>query len=77
MHGEIMIQNQRAKVAVTSAMVGWVKGGFIDMSLVDKNKGDKHVVISLWMVNSLVVPYVTAPTNLAFNELLKMTQLVR
>ena len=35
------------------------------------------LIISLWLVSSLVVPYVMAPTNLAFNELLKMTELVR
>ena len=31
MHGEIMIQDQRAKAAVTWAMVGKVKSGFIDI----------------------------------------------
>ena len=45
--------------------------------LVDKNKGDNYVVISLWLFTSLVVPYVMALTNLAFNKLLKMTELVR
>ena len=40
MHGEIIIQDQRAKAAITLAMVGRVKSGFMDISLVDKNKGD-------------------------------------
>ena len=40
------------------------KGEALDTLLVDKNKGD--YVISLWMVTSLVVPYVMAPMNLAF-----------
>ena len=31
MHGEIMIQDQRTKVAVTWVMVGRGKSGFIDM----------------------------------------------
>ena len=31
MHGEIMIQDQRAKAVVTRAMVGKVKSGFIDV----------------------------------------------
>ena len=52
MHGEIMIQDQRAKAAVIWAMVGRVKSGFIDMWLLDKNKGDNYVVISLWCVMS-------------------------
>ena len=69
MHGEIMIQDQRAKAAETSAMVGRVKSGFIDTWFVDKNKGD-YVVISLWLVTSLVVPYVKVLTNLAFKQLL-------
>ena len=71
MHGEIMLQDQRAKVALTWAMVEKLRSGFIDMWLVYKNKGGNYVVISL------VVPYVMASTNLAFNELLKMTKLVR
>ena len=62
MHGEIMIQDQRAKVAVTWAMDERVKSGFIDMWFVDENKGDNYVVISLRLVTSLVVPYVMAPT---------------
>ena len=58
-------------------MVGRVKRGFTDMWLVDKNKGDNYVVSSCWLVTSLVVPYIMAPMNLAFNELLlKMTKLV-
>ena len=57
-HGEIMMQDQRAKVVVTWAMVGRVKSGFIDTLLVDKKKGDNYVVISFWLVTSLVVPYV-------------------
>ena len=40
MHGEIMIQNHRAKVAITWAIVEKIKSGFIDMWLVDKNKGE-------------------------------------
>ena len=44
----------------------------IDMWSVDKNKGDNYVVISLRLVTSHVVPYVMAPTNLAFKELLKI-----
>ena len=62
MHWEIIIQNLRAKAAVAR-----VKSGFIDMWLVDKNKGENYVVISLWLVTSIVVPYVMAPTSLAFN----------
>ena len=57
--------------------MGRVKSGFIDGWLADKKKGDNYVVISLWLVTSLVVPYVMAPTNLTFNGLLKMTQLIR
>ena len=75
-NGEIMIQDQRARAAVTWVMVGRVKSDFIDTWLVDKIKGDNYVVISFWLVTSLVVPYVMAPTNLAFNELLKMTEVV-
>ena len=45
MHGEIMIQNQRAKEAVTWAMMGRVKHGSIDSWLADKNKGDNYVEI--------------------------------
>ena len=37
--------------------------------VVDKNKGDNYVTISLWLVISLVVPYVVTPMNLAFNQL--------
>ena len=76
-HGDIMIQDQRAKAAVTWAMVGRVKSDFIDTCEVDKNKGDNYEVISLWLVTSLMVPYVIAPTNIPFNELLKLTELVR
>ena len=76
MHGEIMIQDQRAKAALIWAMVGGVKSDFIDRWLVDKNKGDNYVVISLWLVTSLVHCLVTAPTNLAFSEFLKMNELV-
>ena len=39
MQGEIMIQDQRAKAAVTWAMVRRVKSGFMDTWLVDKYKG--------------------------------------
>ena len=53
MHGEIMIQDQRAKGAVTWAIVGRVGSGFIDMWLVDKSKGDNYEVISLWLITSL------------------------
>ena len=77
MHGEIMIQDQRAKTAVTWAMMIRVKSSFTDMWLVDINKRDNYVVISRWLVTSLVVPCVIAPTNLAFNKLLHMTKLVR
>ena len=70
-HGKIMIQYQRAKGAVTLAVVARV--GFIDTWLVDKNKGDNYVVISLWLVTSLIHCLVMAPTNLAFKGLLKMT----
>ena len=45
MHGDIMIQDQGAKAAVTWAMAVRVKGGFIETWLVDKNKGDNYVVI--------------------------------
>ena len=54
MHGEIMIQDQRAKAAIIWTTVGRVKIGFKDTWLVDKNKGDNHVVISLWLVTFLV-----------------------
>ena len=66
-----MIQEQRAKAAVTWAMMGRVKSGFKDTWLVDKNKEDNYtyVVISLWLVTSIVQCLVTAPTNLAFIEL--------
>ena len=60
MHEEIMIKDQRAKVAVTWAMVGRVKSVFIDTCLVDKNKED-NVVNSLWLVTSFVVLNVMAP----------------
>ena len=76
MHGEIMIQDQRAKAAVTWGMVVRVKSVFIDAWLVDKNKEDNFVVISLCLVPSYVHCLVMAPTNLAFKELLKMTELV-
>ena len=78
MYGEIMIQDQIATAAVTWAMVGRMKSGLKlkDTWLFYKNKGD-YVVILLWLITSLVVPYFMAPTNLAFNELLKMTKLVR
>ena len=72
----IMIQDQRAKEALIWAMVGGVKNGFIDRWLVDKNKGDNYVVISLCLVTSLVHYLVTAPTNLAFSKFLKMNELV-
>ena len=76
MHEENMIQHQRAKAAVTWAMVGGVKSGFIETWLVDINKGDNYVVISLWFATSLEESFVMAPTNLAFNKLLKMSKLV-
>ena len=38
MHGEIMTQDQRAKAAVTWAMVGGVKSGNTDTWLVDKTR---------------------------------------
>ena len=63
MHGEIMIQDQRAKAAVTWTMVEGVKSGFIDTWLVDKNKGHNKQVISFWLVTSIMVPYVMAPIN--------------
>ena len=47
MHEEIMIKDQRAKVAVIWTMVN---SGFIDTCSVDKNTGDNYVVISLWLV---------------------------
>ena len=59
-------------VWIASALV---KSGFIDMWLVDKNKGDNYVVIWFWLVTSLGVPHVMVP-NLAFKELLKMTKQV-
>ena len=37
MHEEIMIQNQKAQAAVTWAMVGRLKSGFIGTWLVDRN----------------------------------------
>ena len=74
MHGKIMIQDQRAKVAVSWAMVRGVKSGFIDMWLVDKNKGDNYVVVSIWFVTSHIVPYVMAPMNFAFNKPIKMAE---
>ena len=39
MHGEFMLQDQSAKAAVTWAMVGRVKGGCIEIKLVDKKQG--------------------------------------
>ena len=42
------------------------KGG--KTGFIDTYKGDNYVVISFWLVSSLVVPYVRAPWNLAFNE---------
>ena len=76
MHGEIMIQDQIANAVVTWTMVRRIKSGFMDTWLVDKNKGDNYAIISLWLVTTLVVPYEMATTNLAFNVLLKMTELV-
>ena len=71
-----MMQEQRAKAAVTWAMVGRVKSSLKGAWCVDKNKGNNYVVISLWLVTSttLVVPFIKAPRNLAFKELLKMTE---
>ena len=63
MLGRIMIQDQRVKEVVTWAMVGRVKSGCIDTWLFEKRKGGNYVVISLWLVISLMVPYVMAPTN--------------
>ena len=79
MHREIMIQDQRAKAAISWAMVRRVKCGLIIINTwsVNKDKGDNYVVISLWLVTSLVHCFVMAPTNLAFKELLKMAELVR
>ena len=74
MHRVTMNQDQRAKAW---AIVGRVKSGFIDTWLVDKNKGDNYVVISLWLGAFLLHCLVIAPTNLAFNGSLKMTKLVR
>ena len=63
MHGEIMIQDQRAKATVIWTMAGRVKSGFLNILwLVDKYKGD-NVLISLWLVTSLMVHFVMAPTN--------------
>ena len=76
MHGEIMNQDQRAKAAVTWAMVGRVTSGFTDTWLLNKAKGGHYLVISLWLITFLVVLYVMTPTNLAFNNMLKMTELV-
>ena len=45
----------------------WLYTRHVLSSIVDKNKGDNYVIISL------VVPYVMASTNLAYHELLKMT----
>ena len=47
MHEEIMIQDQRTKGVKTWAMVGTVKSSFIDIWLVDKNRGNNYVVISV------------------------------
>ena len=69
MHGEIMIQDQRAKVVVTWAVVGKVKSGFIDTWLGDKNKGDNYVVIPCGALCH-------DSKNLAFCEMLKMAELV-
>ena len=62
----IMIQDQRAKAMVTWAMVRRVRSGFIETWLVDKNKGGKCVIVSLWLITSPVVTYVMAPTNLIY-----------
>ena len=50
MHGVIMIQ------VVSWAIVKRIKSGSTDTWLVDKSKGDNYVVISLWLVTSIVVP---------------------
>ena len=42
---------------------GKVKSGFLNTWLGDKNKGDNYVVISLWLVTSLVHCLVMAPTD--------------
>ena len=76
MHGEIMIQDQTAKTAVILAMVGRVKSGLIDTWFVDKNEGDNYVVILLWFATSPVHCLVMTPTNLEFNELQRMNELV-
>ena len=62
-HGQIMIQDQRAKAVVTWAMAERVKSCFIGKGLVDKNKEDNYVVVSLWLATFLVVLYVKASTN--------------
>ena len=49
------VWDKRGKEAVTWAMVGRVKSGFTDTWLVDKSKGENYVVISRWLVTSLVV----------------------
>ena len=65
-------------MAITWEEVGRLKSGFIETWLVDKkNKGDNYGVILLWLVTTLVVPYIMAPMKLAFDELLKMIELVR
>ena len=75
MHGEIMIQDQRAKAAVlgnggAGKGTDWLK----DMRPADKNKGDNYVVISLWFVISLIVPYDKAPTTLLATNFFKLTE---
>ena len=45
MRGKIMKQDQRAKAAVTWAMVGRIKSRFIGTKLVVKNKGDNFTLV--------------------------------
>ena len=48
MHGEIMVQDQNGSSLGNGGKRK--NSGFIDMCLVDKNKGDNYVVISLWLL---------------------------
>ena len=74
MHGEIMIKDQSGdNLGNDGKDEEWL---YSLLCLVDRNKGDNYVAISLWLVTSLVVPYVMAPMYLAYNELLKMFKLV-
>ena len=75
MHEEIMIQDQRAKAAVTWPIMGRVKSGFTIMTMLIKTKEiimwQFHVggFLSLWCLFMALKNF----AKVAFNELVKMT----